>query len=167
MTQLIGNKSRIAVEYSIENQNKFIGFAKLWLNDSFLGSSSDTIFIDGYLIGGFNAVLSKNKLSGRYLSDKKDEIYELLNNDILFGEDALYELAKSYRVNFGTWSDYFDVYSYKLTDSTGAFLWRLIERNDGLKDLIDYPSNVFYETFDYDELLKIIEHLNTVKKLQH
>lgn len=59
MTQLIGDKSRIAVEYSIANQDKFIGFAKLWLNDSFLGSLSDTIFIDGYLIGGFNAVLSK------------------------------------------------------------------------------------------------------------
>ncbi|EAX5333234.1 hypothetical protein AXB75_22545, partial [Salmonella enterica] len=71
--------------------------------------------------------------------------------------------AKSYRVNFGTWSDYFNVYSYKLSESTGVILWQLTERNDELKDLINYPLCVFYETFNYSDLLEVIDHLNSIK----
>ncbi|ECF9713775.1 TPA: hypothetical protein ACIBQB_004320, partial [Salmonella enterica subsp. enterica serovar 9,12:-:-] len=86
-----------------------------------------------------------------------------INDDMLCDDDNLYELAKSYRVNFGTWSDYFNVYSYKLSESTGVILWQLTERNDELKDLINYPSCVFYETFNYSDLLEVIDHLNSIK----
>ncbi|MBS6113889.1 MAG: hypothetical protein KIA09_23695 [Citrobacter freundii] len=163
MTLLIGDKSRIAVEYLIDNQEKLIGRAKLWLNHVFIGSLSDTIFIDGYLIGGFNEILSKMVLNDRYLSDNPIKIYESINNDMLCDDDKLYDLAKSYRVNFGTWSDYFNIYSYKLSESTGVILWQLTERNDELKDLINYPSCVFYETFNYSDLFKIIDNLNSIK----
>ncbi|HAT4042234.1 TPA: hypothetical protein I9Z13_004889, partial [Citrobacter freundii] len=80
MTLLIGDKSRIAVEYLIDNQEKLIGRAKLWLNHVFIGSLSDTIFINGYLIGGFNEILSKMVLNDRYLSDNPIKIYESINN---------------------------------------------------------------------------------------
>ncbi|EPV6064731.1 hypothetical protein ACV70F_003250, partial [Escherichia coli] len=70
---------------------------------------------------------------------------------------------KSYRVNFGTWSDYFNIYSYKLSESTGVILWQLTERNDELKDLMNYPSRVFYETFNYTDLLDVIDQLNSIK----
>ncbi|AIP97760.1 hypothetical protein CFSAN000560_19450 [Salmonella enterica subsp. arizonae str. CFSAN000560] len=163
MTLLIGDKSRIAVEYSIDNREKLIGRAKIWLNHVFIGSLSDTIFIDGYLIGGFNEILSKMVLNDRYLSDNPIKIYESINNDMLCDDDILYDLAKSYRVNFGTWSDYFNVYSYKLSKNTGVILWQLTERNDELKDLINYPSCVFYETFNYSDLFEIIDHLNSIK----
>ncbi|HAT4066368.1 TPA: hypothetical protein L0163_004723 [Citrobacter freundii] len=163
MTLLIGDKSRIAVEYLIDNQEKLIGRAKLWLNHVFIGSLSDTIFINGYLIGGFNEILSKMVLNDRYLSDNPIKIYESINNDMLCDDDKLYDLAKSYRVNFGTWSDYFNIYSYKLSESTGVILWQLTERNDELKDLINYPSCVFYETFNYSDLFKIIDNLNSIK----
>ncbi|EFN8787582.1 hypothetical protein DCA27_20020, partial [Escherichia coli] len=67
------------------------------------------------------------------------------------------------RVNFGTWSDYFNIYSYKLSESTGVILWQLTERNDELKDLMNYPSRVFYETFNYTDLLDVIDQLNSIK----
>jgi|GEM_PF-3541768 len=163
MTLLIGDKSRIAVEYSINNREKLIGCAKVWLNHVFIGSLSDTIFIDGYLIGGFNEIKSKAVLNDRYLSGNPIEIYKLINNDMLCDDDDLYKLAKSYCVNFGTWSDYFNIYSYKLSERTGAILWQLTEKNDELKDLINYPSCVFYETFNYSDLFEVIDHLNSIK----
>ncbi|EFH4977764.1 hypothetical protein [Escherichia coli] len=163
MTLLIGDKSRIAVEYSIYNLEKFIGCAKIWLNYSFIGSLDDTVFIDGYLIGGFNEILSKTVLNDRYFFDNPIKIYNSINDDMLCDDDKLYELAKSYRVNFGTWSDYFNIYSYKLSESIGVILWQLTERNDELKDLMNYPSRVFYETFNYTDLLDVIDQLNSIK----
>ncbi|HFO6387376.1 TPA: hypothetical protein ACHKT4_003836, partial [Escherichia coli] len=57
----------------------------------------------------------------------------------------------------------FNIYSYKLSESTGVILWQLTERNDELKDLMNYPSRVFYETFNYTDLLDVIDQLNSIK----
>jgi len=166
MTLLIGDKSRIAVEYSILNREMFVGCARLWFNNSFIGSLSDTIYLDGYLLGGCYEILSKPVLNDRYLFDDPVKIYESIYDDKLCDDEELYGLALSYRVNFGTWSDFFDIYSYKLSESTGAILWKLIDKYDGLKDLINYPSCVFYETFNYSDLIEIMDQLNSIKTQQ-
>ncbi|QXF32003.1 hypothetical protein CE143_01535 [Photorhabdus luminescens] len=162
MTNIIGNKSTFAVEYSLENKEKLIGRAKLWINGISLGSLDDTIFFDGYLIGGLTEILNKNKLDERYLLDDHHLIYDLLEKDMNLFDDEKYDLAKSFSVNLGTWSDYFDVYSYKLTDNIGIILWKFIGHNDALEDLIGYPRCVFYEQFRYDELVNIINKLHIV-----
>ena len=166
MTLLIGDKSRIAVEYSILNPEIFFGRARLWFNNSFIGSFSDTIYLDGYLLGGCYEILSKPMLNDRYSFDNPVKIYKSIDDDTLCDDDELYGLALSYRINFGTWSDFFDIYSYKLSESTGAILWKLIDKYDGFKDLINYPSCVFYETFNYSDLIEIMDQLNSIKTQQ-
>ena len=165
MTLLIGDKSRIAVEYSILNRESFFGCARLWFNNSFFGSFCDTIYFDGYLLGGCYEILSKPVLNDRYSFDNPVKIYESIDDDLLRDDDN-HDLALSYRVNFGTWSDFFDIYSYKLSESTGAILWKLIHKYDELKDLINYPSCVFYETFNYSDLIEIMDQLNFIKTQQ-
>ena len=166
MTLLIGDKSRIAVEYSILNRESFFGCARLWFNNSFIGSFSDTIYLDGYLLGGCYEILSKPMLNDRYSFDNPVKIYESIDDDTRLDDDELYGLALSNRINFGTWSDFFDIYSYKLSESTGAILWKLIDKYDELKDLINYPSCVFYETFNYSDLIEIMDQLNSIKTQQ-
>ncbi|PXY98824.1 hypothetical protein DKK71_00715 [Snodgrassella alvi] len=167
MTLLIGDKSRIAVEYSIHNRESFFGCARLWFNNSFIGSLSDTIYLDGYLLGGCYKILSKPMLNDRYSFDNPVKIYESIYEDQLCDDDDLHDLALSYRVNFGTWSDYFNIYSYKLSESTGAILWKLIDRcYDEAEDLINYPSCIFYETFNYSDLIEIMDQLNSIKTQQ-
>nr|WP_279037239.1 hypothetical protein [Snodgrassella alvi] len=166
MSHLIGDKSRIAVEYLILNRESFFGCARLWFNNSFFGSFCDPIYLDGYLLGGCYKILSKPVLNDRYSFDNPVKIYKSIDDDTLLDDDELYGLALSYRVNFGTWSDYFDIYSYKLSESTGAILWKLIDKYDGLKDLINYPSCVFYETFNYSDLIEIMDQLNSIKTQQ-
>ena len=166
MIPLIGDKSRIAVEYSIHNRESFFGCARLWFNNSFIGSLSDAIYLDGYLLGGCYEILSKPMLNDRYLFDDPVKIYESIDDDKLCDDEELYGLALSYRVNFGTWSDFFDIYSYKLSESTGAILWKLINTYGDAKDLINYPSCVFYETFNYSDLIEIMDQLNFIKTQQ-
>ncbi|NIH31286.1 hypothetical protein [Hafnia paralvei] len=161
MTQLLGDKAHIAIEYYIENKPKFIGRAIFWIHDAFLGSLDDTIFFDGYLVSGLVEILNKNKLDRRYSSNESVKIYELLDKDRASDSD-LYDLAKSYHVSLGTWSDYFDVYSYRVTKNTGAILWKFTGGNDDLKDLINYPSCVFCEEFNYDELSDLIEKFRSI-----
>ena len=163
MIPIIGDKSRIAVEYSIHNREIFFGCARLWFNNSFIGSLSDTIYLDGYLLGGCYEILSKPMLNDRYSFDDPVKIYKSIDDDTLCDDDELYGLALSYRVNFGTWSDFFDIYSYKLSESTGAILWKLIDTYGDVKDLINYPSCVFYETFNYSDLIEIMDQLNSIK----
>lgn len=162
ITQTIGDKSQMAVEYYIENESKFIGRATFWIHNNFFGSLDDTIFFDGYLIGGLVDVLNKNELSNRYSLDKYSDIYYLLDRDRDIGDDELYELANSYHINLGSWSDYFDIYSYRLTKDSGVILWKFIGGNDDLKDLINYPSCVFHEEFNYSELSDLIEKIRTI-----
>ena len=166
MTLLIGDKSRIAVEYSIHNREMFFGCARLWFNNSFIGSFSDPIYLDGYLLGGCYEILSKPMLNDRYSFDNPVKIYESIDDDTRLDDDELYGLALSYRINFGTWSDFFDIYSYKLSESTGAILWKLIDTYGDAKDLINYPSCVFYETFNYSDLIEIMDQLNSIKTQQ-
>ena len=167
MTLLIGDKSRIAVEYSIHNREMFFGCARLWFNNSFIGSLSDTtIYLDGYLLGGCYEILSKPMLNDRYSFDNPVKIYESIDDDTRLDDDELYGLALSNRINFGTWSDFFDIYSYKLSESTGAILWKLIDTYGDAKDLINYPSCVFYETFNYSDLIEIMDQLNSIKTQQ-
>ena len=107
MTLLIGDKSRIAVEYSIHNREMFFGCARLWFNNSFIGSFSDPIYLDGYLLGGCYEILSKPMLNDRYSFDNPVKIYESIDDDTRLDDDELYGLALSNRINFGTWSDFF------------------------------------------------------------
>ncbi|MER1759421.1 hypothetical protein [Proteus mirabilis] len=162
-TKFIGTKNTLAVEYFFENKEKFIGRAKFWVNGLFFGSLNDTIFFDGYLIGGLNEILNKKHLNQRYLLDNYCSTYELLEADILDFNGEEYELAESFNVNLGTWSDYFNIYSYKLTDEIGAILWKFVDTSDSLEDLIDYPKNIFYEEFSYDELHHIVNNLKLLK----
>ncbi|TDB42638.1 hypothetical protein [Photorhabdus khanii] len=162
MTHIIGDKSTFAVEYSLENREKLIGRARLWINGFFLGSLSDTIFFDGYLVGGLTDILTKPKLNETYLASDNHLIYDSLEKDMGLFDDEKYDLAKSFSVNFGTWSDYFDVYSYKVTDNIGAILWKCTGHNDGLEDLVEYPRCIFHEQFRYDELVNIINRLHSV-----
>lgn len=55
------------------------------------------------------------------------------------------------------------MYSYKLTDEIGAILWKFVDTSDSLEDLIDYPKNIFYEEFRYDELHHIVNNLKLLK----
>ncbi len=166
--QTLGNKSSFAVEYAIQNSCNAIGCARLWINGHFLGSLYDTIYIDGYLIGGLTEILNKNRLDERYLTSDETTLFELLEKD-LATDNERYDLARHYAVNLGTWTDYFDVYSYRLTDTKGVILWRFRENNGALLDLATYPTRVFSEQFEYDELEEVIRKVSVVlaKALEH
>lgn len=157
--ETLGNKSSFAVEYALQNSRNSIGYARLWINGHFLGSLYDTIYIDGYLIGGLTEILNKNRLDERYLTSDETAIFALLEKDRA-ADDERYDMASRYAVNLGTWTDYFNVYSYRLTDAKGVILWQFRENNDDLLDLAAYPTRVFSEQVEYDELKDVIRKIS-------
>ncbi|MGI3430176.1 hypothetical protein [Providencia stuartii] len=162
-TNFIGKKTTLAVEYFFENKEKFIGRARLWIDSLFLGSLGDTIIFDGYLIGGLTEILNKESLDKRYLLNNQYATYDKLEKDILNFNDDPYELAEKFTVNLGTWSDYFNIYSYKLTDELGVILWKYVDAENSLEDLTDYPKDILYAEFKYHDLVQIINELNQLK----
>jgi hypothetical protein len=49
---VIGDKNDFAVEYSFaEDYPKDMGFGRIWINNEFIGTYKDLIYLGGYLLG--------------------------------------------------------------------------------------------------------------------
>lgn len=156
MNNFIGNKSEIAIEYKIENKERRIGRARLWIHGDFLGSLCDTIFFEGYLAGGLYDIAKKDFLNFN-VSDEDAffKLFDALNDcDDVFHDDAL-----NYCVNFGTWSDYFDIFSYKINACEGILMWRVRKECNYLSDLKKYPKKIFIKKVNYKKLSEMAKQL--------
>ena len=168
MDIVIGDKSSIAAEICVANQESFVGHARIWVNNNFFGSLFELIYLDGYLAGGLMDILKKNNLNKKYSGMTHQELFNNLEND-LCSDDCNNDIARSFCVNFGTITDIFSVYSYKKTNEIGVILWKI---RDDLnvydpytlyEDLKGYPNKIFCEEFEYKELCRIIDGLYAVK----
>jgi hypothetical protein len=60
---IIGNKETFAVELTIDENNPKMGYAKLWLQNIFLGTNEDLIFLNGYLISLIDELITSKKIN--------------------------------------------------------------------------------------------------------
>ena len=149
MTNVLGHKNKIAIEYELENKERSIGRAVLWIRNDFLGSLYDTIFLSGYLAGGLFDISKKDFLNWGITSETAlITMCDILNDY----ENEYYDDVLKYRVNFGTWGDYFDIFSYKINEYEGVLMWKIKEESNFLPDLKIYPKKFFVKKINYEEL---------------
>ena len=60
---IIGNKETFAIELTINENNPKMGYGKLWLQNSFLGTSEDLIFLNGYLISLIDEIINSKEVT--------------------------------------------------------------------------------------------------------
>lgn len=161
MELFLGNKNEIGVETQVTSRNQdgtLMGYAKFWVEGSFLGSFYDYIYLDGYLLGGLFQMLRVSELSdANFPLNPEDQFiyFEKKANDINDNE------IDSYRVSFGTLTDSFLIWAYRKDDNL-VILWKFIGNQFTYEDLKDYPREAVKHVVTYDKFKEFVERLNRI-----
>lgn len=145
---VIGDKNDFAVEYSFaDGYPKDMGFGRIWINNEFIGTYRDLIYLSGYLLG----ILNEFKRAKELKDDLRHLTKEQLFNLFFSGE---YEFSDNYLIGGSTFTDDFSIWSYKL-DNLTFILWKVI-RTDFFEDLNNYKQGVFLKSALTDTLVDVI-----------
>ncbi|HFV9294362.1 TPA: hypothetical protein ACIAIE_004237 [Serratia fonticola] len=173
MPNMIGTKSTVGIEYDISDSNLFTGYARLWFEDNSLGSLSELIYLDGYLVGGLMNIMKKVRLRPIFLGESQEETFCKLNEALCISDDDFYddekndlsELARSYSVTFGTLLDDFTIFSFKGEADEGNILWEISSPVENVvhAELKNYPRRIFSSKFSYDDIELLINKIESLK----
>lgn len=164
MNLLVGNKLTLGIEFSYINKEKQYGNALLWLGGQAIGSMYDPVFFDGYLLGGLYEIYNKKILGGEFFLNGVIDFKSFFDGSLVIKNIGSFDKAFNYRVNIGTWTDYFSVFSYPINNDMGVLLWKLDIIYDDLFDLAGYPQEIFQYTFKYSDLKLLIDDFSLLIK---
>ena len=105
---IIGNKETFAIELTINENNPKMGYGKLWLQNSFLGTSEDLIFLNGYLISLIDEIINSKEINFELENRNEIKIFEVLKSNSKKRSD--------FAIIGSTFTDDFEIYSYKKSD---------------------------------------------------
>ncbi|HSF53308.1 MAG TPA: hypothetical protein VLA71_06125 [Algoriphagus sp.] len=150
---VIGDKSDFAVEYSYSNNYpNDMGFGRIWIRNEFIGTYEDLIYLSGYFLRILNEFKSAKELRDDLRHLTKDQLFNLFSS----GE---YEYSDKYLVRSSTFTDDFNIWTYRLENLT-FILWKVL-RTDFFEDLNNYKQDVFLKSVLTDTLIEIITKVET------
>lgn len=161
MDIFIGDKKQFGIEiksaHLFNNRNPY-GYAKIWLGGNFFGSIYDSVYLDGYLLGGLFQISNVPFLSITESFTDCHSMFEYFYKRLLDENDA--EVHR-YLINFGTFTDAFTIFAFK-NNADVTVLWKIRDDNNysnysRFEDLINYPLNSFCYTVSYEKFRNIIE----------
>lgn len=155
---IIGNKSRFAIEYKVNEIHPYImGHIRLWLNNSYIGFFEEEVMLETSLgplielIGDSKKSRLQKLLIPKEMDD--NELFNYLKNDEGDLKDhTMFSVDES--------TDDFLVYVYKDKEKM-KFLWQLHRSPSGKYK--NYPMCVFSTCVDFLELKNIVNEFD--KKL--
>lgn len=141
---IIGNKETFAVELIIDENNSKMGYGKLWLQNSFLGTSEDLIYLNGYLISLIDEIINSKEINFELENRNEIKIFEVLKSNSKKRSD--------YAVIGSTFTDDFEIYSYKKDDNI-IVLWKLMHEKEMIfNELKKYSKEIQFATVPLFEL---------------
>lgn len=150
----IGDTRYFAVEYNFSPDHaKEMGFGKIWIENNFIGTSEDLIYLRGYLLKTLHHIQQAEAFPIGVNIDKV-ELFYILDN----------QLNWDYRIPSTTFIDDFSIFCFK-NDSYTYFIWRLT-RNTDFTDLIDYPKDIKLQKVETSYLNHIINNVRDEFKKQ-
>jgi len=153
---IIGNKETFAIELTINENNPKMGYGKLWLQNSFLGTSEDLIFLNGYLISLIDEIINSKEINFELENRNEIKIFEVLKSNSKKRSD--------FAIIGSTFTDDFEIYSYKKSDKI-IVLWKLIHDKEMIfNELKKYSKEIQFASVLLIELeivkKKILEIIN-------
>jgi len=153
---IIGNKETFAIELTINENNPKMGYGKLWLQNSFLGTSEDLIFLNGYLISLIDEIINSKEINFELENRNEIKIFEVLKSNSKKRSD--------FAIIGSTFTDDFEIYSYKKNDKI-IVLWKLIHDKEMIfNELKKYSKEIQFASVLLIELeivkKKILEIIN-------
>jgi hypothetical protein len=153
---IVGEKDFFAVQYRITDDEKLMGYAKIWFGGRSIGSSEDLIYLKGYLFEGLNQIAYSSKLNFDIQSDNKESIYKKLVNQLRGADDVN---SQKHLLTFGTFTDDFTAFSF-LTGNDINIVWKLNSNKTPFTDLNLQSTDVNYFKINKDVF---ITNLKTIK----
>lgn len=148
---IIGDKTEFAVELKFIPDRPNEGYGKIWIENEFIGTSEDIIFLDSYLLGLLD--------SFRKASPLHDNLYPIAAEELINKfRSGLYMPSDKYLASGSTFTDDFSIWCYS-KDGDIYILWQLLQ--EGLfNDLKGYSKEVFIKKVScnlLDEVIKKVE----------
>ena len=149
---IIGNKSNFAVELQFSNQNRKMGYGKLWIQNEYYGTIEDLIFLDGYLIGLIEELLKAPKAS--FTFDNNDELWKQLQIENQNNDD--------FNIFGSTFTDDFEGYRFEV-DHRIFMVWRLITNEDHVfSELKSYGTEIRVCSAEKEEIQAVLKEVKDV-----
>ncbi|MCL9805482.1 hypothetical protein NAT51_08110 [Flavobacterium amniphilum] len=151
---LIGNKETFAVEFTKSEDDQRMGYGKLWLQNAFLGTKEDLIYLNGYLVSLLNELIQAQTISFDTGNKSSFEVFELIR-------------SKNYRSDYAivgsTFTDDFEIYAFKNEEKIVVF-WRLYNQEMIFEELQQYPREIQTAQINQQEIEGVKEKLlNEIK----
>ncbi|MEW5677226.1 hypothetical protein ABGT15_13005 [Flavobacterium enshiense] len=150
---IIGNKDVFALEFYKNENNPKMGYGKLWIQNMFLGTKEDLIFLNGYLIGLLDEIINSQSIEINIIEKDKEEIFDLIK--------STNEKRSEYIVLGSTFTDDFEIYSFEKENQI-FLLWKL--RNDIeiiFDELKNYSKEIHFVQVSKNEVQNVKEKLLT------
>lgn len=167
MTQLIGNKRTLAIEYHVINPVSMTAQARFWFENQPLGSLEDLVYLEGYVLGCLLDLENKPLLTERYQNKDTQQLFSTLDHDLESwqeDDDDFSEDARPYFLTCGTLFDCYAVFAYRMDDTRGRIMWRIscAEEDLPFQDLKNASRDMHFATFSYAGLAALITELKAV-----
>ncbi|CAM4095766.1 hypothetical protein FLBR109950_15810 [Flavobacterium branchiophilum] len=161
--KIIGNKSKIAIEYKVKDKKQFIGYSKIWLSNNFIGTIEDLIFFKGYLFNGLDYLVNCDEIDSCLFNvfnnyDLKKIYYYFKRN--LNNDNAELNSYK-YKNSLGTFTDDFLIFSFKYEEYI-YIIWKITNTKSNFNDIKIAKKNINVFKITKDEL---VEKTELFKKL--
>lgn len=165
MNFFLGIKDKIGVEVKVTDLNNsggVMGYSRLWFGGNYFGNIKDYIYLDGYLLGGLFQMLNVPIINDNEFPSEKKKQFSYFNRRI---KDINDDEVNSYQISFGTFSDNFSTWVYRLDDCI-SIIWKINKKAESplLKDFINYPPRVFGYTLLYNDFEEFVKRLDRVIK---
>jgi len=146
--KIIGDKNDFAVEYQITDVPNFMGYGKIWIQNSFYGTNGDLIYIKGYLIPLIENILKAKTIDFDFKGLNDEELFKKLKGSSI--QQAEYKIVSS------TFTDDFMGFKYKSHEII-TLIWQIRSDQELLfSDLKNYPKSIIKVDFNYKKGLEIL-----------
>ena len=148
---IIGNKDVFALEFYKNENNPKLGYGKLWIQNMFLGTKEDLIFLNGYLIGLLDEIINSQSIETNIVEKDENEIFDLVK--------STGKKRSNYVVTGSTFTDDFEIYSFEKENQI-FLIWKL--RNDIemiFDELKNYNKEIHFVQVSKNEVQRIKEKL--------
>lgn len=148
---IIGDKSKFAVEYVITDHKLMLGYGRIWIQNNFYGSKEDLIYLKGNLVGLIENILQADFLDIDPSSLEKENLFFLLEKKL--------DATSKYIIRSSTFTDDFQGFKFRIKNEI-ILVWRIFPNaNLIFDDLKQYPNSIILGKLDIEDTKYLLEIL--------
>lgn len=157
--ELIGNKDNFAIEFEVINSTQMMGYARIWLNGSYITTIYDYCFFS-YIDNYFYQICNSTEIEPYFKGNSIPKTFFSLRNKLDDEEDS--KNSFKYLVGGCTFGDEFLIFSY-LESNTINIIWKPY-KNARFNDVKELKKKVYHFSMDKEKFSNLSkEYFNYIE----